>query len=150
MFPVPSVCNVGDSSQHTPPINPVNPVAKTRSVLLDVAYAWRSTRASINARLMPMAETRKPFGKSSAGVRITHSDLTYSIDGCSMKSKKLATTSSANVCTKRPSRLGIISTNRFSRRCSLRSTASTEPNIATHKKAMDATSSIQITGFENT
>ena len=150
MFPVPKVCNVGDTSQQTPPVSAINPVANTRSILLDVATAWRNTSASISARLMPMAETRKPLGRSSAGVRIAHSDLTYSSDGCSKKSKKLATTSNAKVCTKRPSRSGSISTNRFRRKCSLRSTASTAPSMATHKNAIDATSSIQITGFENT
>ena len=146
MFRLPSVCNVGDSSQHAPPIRAIKAVAVNKSILRELAQAWRSTRASISAMPIPIADTRKPLGKFKSGVRIIHSDLTYSTDGCSKNSKKLAMTSRANVLTKLRKRSGSISTKTLSRRCSLRSTANTEPNIATHKNAIDATSSIQLTG----
>ena len=146
IFKLPSVCSVGDKSQHAPPINAIKTTANTTSILRELAQMWRSTSANINAMPTPMADTRKPFGRFKSGVRIIHSDLTYSADGCNKNSKKLAITSSANVFTKLCNLSGNISTNTLSRRCSLRSTASTLPNMATHKNAIDATSSIQLTG----
>ena len=150
MFTLPKVCNVGDASQHAPPTSAIKPAASTRSSLRELAQAWRRTSANIRAMPTPMADTRKPFGRFKSGVRIIHSDLTYSTDGCSKNNKKLAITSSAKVLTKLCNRSGSLSTNTLSRKCSLRSTASTEPSMATHKNAIDATSSIQLMGAENT
>ena len=116
----------------------------------DDATIERSTSASISAIPVLMADTRKPLGKSNAAVRIIHSDCTYSTDGHSSPPRNAATAIKARVCTNSFLPAGRRSTNTLSRKCSLRSIASTDPSIATHKNEIDTISSIHTIGAENT
>ena len=79
-----------------------------------------------------------------------NSDCTYATDGHSRKPRNAATIVSANVWTNARFGPDNISTNTLRRKCSLRSIASTAPNIATHRKDRETISSIQITGYAKT
>ena len=81
---------------------------------------------------------------------IAHSSMAYSTAGRSSASRKVAMMRQPSVSRKRcvgseNSRSTIVS-----RKCSLRSSAMAVPSMASQRKQIEATSSIQMTGSEKT
>ncbi len=105
---------------------------------------------SIAIRPNAMAATRKLPGISSAGMLTSHSASTYSSAGRTSTARNAATASSPKAWTAPCTRGDIICRKTVRRRCSLRCTAMQAPSMASHRKAMETTSSIHTTGSENT